>query len=158
MQLQIYIKPQDEAFIKNLQERCKALEFKGVKSLSELILKALKSYEGKEAAIDISSSENIEDLIDRKIQERLNPFKEELLKRLSSMNKQIEEPKINEENLEALSAKNLAAIIEDYLSKNPNINLNELFQNAKANFKGSNLNRQIKEDLIKVVQFIHNPK
>ena len=75
MQLQIYIKPQDESFIKDLSERAKSYEFKGVKSLSELIILALKNYDPKISSFDLNDKQSLEELIDRKFNEKIKELK-----------------------------------------------------------------------------------
>lgn len=75
MQLQIYIKPQDESFIKDLSERAKSYEFKGVKSLSELIILALKNYDPKISSFDLNDKQSLEELIDRKLNEKIKELK-----------------------------------------------------------------------------------
>ena len=75
MQLQIYIKPQDESFIKDLSERAKRYEFKGVKSLSELIILALKNYDPKISSFDLNDKQSLEELIDRKFNEKIKELK-----------------------------------------------------------------------------------
>ncbi len=75
MQLQIYIKPQDESLIKELSERAKSYEFKGVKSLSELIILALKNYDPKISSFDLNDKQSLEELIDRKLNEKIKELK-----------------------------------------------------------------------------------
>ena len=75
MQLQIYIKPQDESFIKDLSEWAKSYEFKGVKSLSELIILALKNYDPKISSLDLNDKQSLEELIDRKFNEKIKELK-----------------------------------------------------------------------------------
>ena len=80
MQVQIYIKPQDESFIKDLSERAKSYEFKGVKSLSELIILALKNYDPKISSFDLNDKQSLDELIDKKLNEKINAlvqFKDE---------------------------------------------------------------------------------
>ena len=168
MQLQIYIKPQDESFIREMSERAKKYEFKGVKSLSELIILALKNYDPKISSFDLNDNQSLDELIDKKLEEKIKDFK--LLldnQKASNEIKPIEKTEkikpslkekenIEEENLDldSLSKKDLVSLISDF---NYTGTQRELFKKAKAKYtEKASLVNQNKAELIKVVKFLQS--
>jgi hypothetical protein len=145
MQLQIYIKPQDESFIKDLSERAKKYEFKGVKSLSELIILALKNYDPKISSFDLSDREFLEELIDKKINEKL------ALLNLGKNSTKEEKEEKEEIDLEALTKKELGEIIQSF--NNAKYTTKELFNKQGIEFnENASLFNQSKQSLIKLVK------
>jgi hypothetical protein len=144
MQLQIYIKPQDESFIKDLSERAKSYEFKGVKSLSELIVLALKAYDPKIASFDLNDKQTLEELIGKKINEKL------ALLNLGNFAKEEKEEK-EEIDLETLNKKELGEIIQSL--NNAKYTTKELFNKQGIEFnENASLFNQSKQVLIKLVK------
>jgi hypothetical protein len=178
MQLQIYIKPQDESFIREMSERAKKYEFKGVKSLSELIILALKNYDPKISSFLLNDNQSLDELIDKKLEEKIkdlkllldnqkasNETKEELSQVKNIEIKPIEKTEkikpslkekenIEEENLDSLSKKDLVSLISDF---NYTGTQRELFKKAKAKYtEKASLVNQNKAELIKVVKFLQS--
>lgn len=166
MQLQIYIKPQDESFIREMSERAKKYEFKGVKSLSELIILALKNYDPKISSFLLNDNQSLDELIDKKLEEKIKDLK--LLldnQKASNEIKPIEKTEkikpslkekenIEEENLDSLSKKDLVSLISDF---NYTGTQRELFKKAKAKYtEKASLVNQNKAELIKVVKFLQS--
>jgi hypothetical protein len=72
LQLQIYIKPQDEHYIRELQAKIKRGEVEGIRSMSEMILTSLKAYgQQRSSSIDSLDTTEIERLIDDKVERKL---------------------------------------------------------------------------------------